>query len=191
MVLRRAVAVILAVLGLVGGTGARCSPPVRVLVIGDSLTVRAAKAGLADRDRISWTVQAAEGLATGPAVNLAREHDLDDYDLVIVALGSNDHASTAAAYGAHIDRMMAVLGSSERVVWVNVDRGQRVLARALGVNQAIVDAPRRHPNLEVGGWYAHTKTVAGFSRMRDADGIHYTAAGSLVRSRWMADLVAR
>lgn len=126
--MRRGLAVVaMAMLAITGATGASCAPEVgtpRVLLIGDSLSVGARDAGaLGADDAAGWTVDAVTNRGTNAGVTAARSHDLRNFDVIVVALGTNDYGDTKTAYAARINNMMAVLGTTKPVIWVNVDAG--------------------------------------------------------------------
>jgi lysophospholipase L1-like esterase len=165
-------------------------PEGRVLVIGDSLTVGAQEQGLGDGHSWDWTIRAVVGLTTAQAASAAAGFDPGRYDLVVVALGTNDARDDEATYGARIDDMMAALGDADQVLWVNVDAQTTELASAAeGVNPAIDAAENRHPNLEVADWDAYVRGREDMDDLRAGDGVHYNAAGYQVRAGWMEGLV--
>ncbi len=186
-----AVAVVLA--GSLGGCGwLDPGPEGRVLVIGDSLTVGAAEQGLGDGHSWEWTVRAVVGLTTEQAASSAAGFDPARYDVVIVALGTNDARDDAESFGDQVDQMMGALGNASRVIWVNVDAQTPELASASeGVNPAIADGPSRHRNLEVADWDAYVRGRDDMAALRAGDGVHYNAEGYRVRADWTEALVDR
>ncbi|HRW39533.1 MAG: hypothetical protein KDB04_02620 [Acidimicrobiales bacterium] len=162
-----------------------CAPPKRVYVIGDSLTMGAVAQGLGEATNdgaTTWRVDAAAGLGTNQATALVDGYDLGGYELVIVALGTNDYLDSAGMYGVRIDRMMTALRGHPRVRWVNVDAGtSKLQPAAAGVDAALAAAPARHNNLRILDWDAHFRALPDASSMRSGDGVHYTAAGYRVR----------
>ncbi|MCB0970579.1 MAG: hypothetical protein KDA97_03530 [Acidimicrobiales bacterium] len=186
-----ALAALLAAAGLALGSLSACSPAKRVLVIGDSLTVSAAAAGLGADHPWQWTISAEDGRGTNRGIAIARDRDIAAYDLVIVALGTNDYLDDAVTYRTRIDNMMAALADAPRVIWINVDSHTPHLApAALGVNPAIAAAPGRHSKLTAADWDAYVATVPDMDDYRRGDQIHYNAAGDDLRARWMESLVA-
>lgn len=182
----------LAAAALLGGAlMAGCSsedPAPTALVIGDSLTVGAEIGGLGDDGTV--VVDAQEGRTTEAGARVAEQADLDRYEQVIVALGTNDASDTEAQYAAKIDDVMAVLGPDVRVTWVNVDSGTPKLApAATGVNAALVAAVGRHENLTVADWDGFINGRDDADELRAGDQVHDSAEGYRVRARWMADLV--
>lgn len=187
-------AVFLAILAITGGT-VGCTPEVgtpRVLLIGDSLSVGARDHGeLGVNDAAGWTVDALVNRGTNAGVTAATKADLTSYDLIVVALGTNDYLDDKATYGARINNMMKVLGKTTPVIWINVDAGApRLGVAAVGVNPAIAAAPARYPNLTAADWSSVVSGRWDVGSLRSNDGIHYTTVGYQVRARWMEGLVA-
>jgi lysophospholipase L1-like esterase len=167
-----------------------CQPARRVLVIGDSLTVGAVQQGLGEGSTWEWTVSAEVGRGTNAGVAVARSFDAEAFDLVIVALGTNDYLDPKATYRARIDAMVAALDGAPAIAWVNVDTGTSHLApAAVGVNAALAEAPGRHRHLRLGDWAAHVRTVPDMATHRAGDGIHYSASGKALFARWLEGLV--
>jgi hypothetical protein len=187
-----AVAVVVLLACSVGACGLLDQGPEgRVLVIGDSLTVGADREGaLGDDHDWDWDVRAIEGLTTEKATEATRGIDESAYDLVIVALGTNDFNDDEATYAQRIDAMMDALSSAERVIWVNVDAGTPLLAPTeQGVNAAIAAAPARFASLEVGDWNQYVAGIDDMDAYRAGDEVHYNTEGYQLRARWMEQLV--
>jgi hypothetical protein len=185
------VMVMVGALGVLAACGlVACTPTYRVFVIGDSLTVGAVGQGLGvDTDSVDWTIDAVVGRTTNAGITVAKDRDLRGYDLVIVALGTNDWQDSAGVYGTRVDRMVAAIGDGPDVAWINVDaHTEKLRPAADGVNVAIARAPLRHPRLEVADWHEHVGAVAGFDACRNADGVHYKACGSRERRAFTEDL---
>ena len=181
---------LLAIVVVAGASGlAACTPPTRVLVIGDSLTVGTVSSGLGVRHPAVWTISAKGGRGTDAGVAVAREQAISSFDVVVVALGTNDLLDTKATYRTRVEAMMDVLGDAAEVIWVNVDVGTAKLApAALGVNPALAAADAAHANLRVADW---NRFMAGQDpRLRATDQIHYVPAGYDVRARWIEGFVA-
>lgn len=188
---RIGVAAIAAAALLGGALMAGCSsqdPQPTALVIGDSLTVGAEMGGLGDDGTI--VVDAQEGRTTATGARVAEQADLDRYEQVIVALGTNDASDTEAQFAAKIDTVMAALGPDVAVSWVNVDTGTpRLAPAATGVNAALAAAVGRHGNLEIADWDGFINGRDDADELRAGDQVHDSAEGYRVRARWMADLV--
>lgn len=108
-----------------------------------------------------------------------------------MALGTNDHADSAAAFGAKVDAMLTAIGPGPKVIWVNVDSHTRELADARdGVDAALTAAAARHPNLHVADWDRYVQRLGSVEGLRAGDGIHYGPRGSAIRRTWMRGLAA-
>ena len=187
---RKVAAMAAGLLGLMGSIALTGCVPAghRVLVIGDSLPVGAAAAGLGEEHASSWTVVAVKSLGTEAGVGLARQHAVGSFDLVVVALGTNDYLDDVASYRRRIERMMGVLGSSVPVIWINVDAGTPKLAPAAhGVNPALAAAAADHPSLRIADWNRYVAELD--PAVRSDDQIHYTPHGYRARAAWMEVLV--
>lgn len=181
-------------LGTVGalslGATIACDPTRRVLVLGDSLTLSARNQGLGRDHPWDWIISAEEGRTTNRGIAVAKERSISSYDLVVVALGTNDYLDTKSVYGTRVNNMMAALAAAPRVIWVNVDTATTKLApAAVGVNPALAAAPARHPKLVVADWHRYLQLQPNPNAYRLSDGVHYTAAGYALRARWMEGLV--
>ena len=69
--------------------------------------------------------------------------------MVIVELGSNDQDLPGDEIARSIDALMAPLRSVPRVIWANVQRGFLTFRTAETVNEQLLKATVRWPNLEV------------------------------------------
>ena len=173
------------VAGLVGQLSDRGRA--KVFVIGDSITVMARGP---DPWPDGWEVDAVIGRTTPQGIAVAHGTDLGDQSVVIVALGTNDHSDSAAAFGAKIDQMIEAIGPGPTVIWVNVDAQSSTLADAgPGVNAALTAATARHVNLRVADWNQYVQTLAGTPGMGAGDGVHYGLNGSSLRRAWMLGLL--
>jgi lysophospholipase L1-like esterase len=124
----------------------------------------------------SVTVWAQEGLSTlGAASIVAASHALIG-DVVVVALGNND-AGNPATFGQRIDGVMQAIGPVPRVIWVNL----RTFASWVpAMNQQLVLAPSRWPNLQIADWNSIATPNPGFVY---GDGLHLTPAGQAAMAR--------
>lgn len=176
------------VVGLVAVTGcSKGDPPPTTFVVGDSLTVGAEIGGLGSDG--TMTVDAVVGRTTGQGVSVVEGVDLEPYEQVVVALGTNDYISSEAGFAADIDAMMAAIGSDIPVTWVNVDTGTAKLAPAeAGVNAALAAAADRYPNLTIADWNAYINGRDDADDLRAGDGVHDSSAGYRARAEWMAGL---
>jgi lysophospholipase L1-like esterase len=160
--------------------GPTVAGPGPVWILGDSLTVGASPylAGLLPGRSVS--IDARVGRTTDQGIAIAAREAPTLPGKVMVALGTNDGAS-GPEFAQRIDQLMALLGT-RRVLWVNVSRpGYQAL------NDALVSAVGRYPNLQVVDWRSaiaqHPEDVAG-------DGIHCTDAGYQFRAQVMAAALA-
>jgi hypothetical protein len=163
-----------------------------VAMVGDSLTegLEVDLGAAARRYGFEIDIDAHQGRRVEEGLDALR-HLAPDHDLVVVALGTNDTLPdlTVQEAGARIDEVMAALGPSTAVLWVNVDRtdGDGAAAAAARFNVALTAAVRRHQNLTVGDWVSFIRDRPD---LRAADGIHLTVEGYQVRSGWLAALIA-
>ena len=168
-------------------------PAPRVLIIGDSLTVGAAAAGLEDLVQGTLTVKAFGGITTTHGALVLSNTDMSDYDEIVVALGTNDIAEASNTTDMademipRVAAVMAAVGDSLPVVWVNLDSGGSL--DVIGVNEVIASAADEHPNLRVADWDSFVSSLTDNDALRKSDGIHYTEAGYRIRARWMADVL--
>jgi peptidoglycan/LPS O-acetylase OafA/YrhL len=110
----------------------------------------------------------------------------------VLALGTNDTADLAVGsnvgLAARIGRMMSVI-RGEPALWVNVKslRGTGPYAEKnmQAWNHALLQACSRYPNMRVFNWAAVVKR-----QWFIPDGIHYTSAGYVQRSRLIAETLA-
>jgi len=110
----------------------------------------------------------------------------------VLALGTNDTADVAVGsnvgIAARIARMMAVI-RSEPALWVNVksllSTGPYAEKNMEAWNHALLRACSRYPNMRVFNWAAQVKR-----QWFIPDGIHYTSAGYVQRSRLIAEALA-
>jgi len=110
----------------------------------------------------------------------------------VLALGTNDTADVAVGsnvgIAARIARMMSVI-RSEPALWVNVksqlSTGPYAEKNMEAWNRALLRACSRYPNMRVFDWAALVKR-----QWFIPDGIHYTSAGYVQRSRLIAQALA-
>jgi hypothetical protein len=111
----------------------------------------------------------------------------------VVALGNTDAANIAVGSrltaAARIDRMFAVIGDVDPVLWVTPKTlrtsGPYANLHMAAWNAELVAATARHPNLRIYDW-ASVVQDDWYQR----DGIHYTSAGYTERARLIADALA-
>jgi peptidoglycan/LPS O-acetylase OafA/YrhL len=110
----------------------------------------------------------------------------------VLALGTNDTADVAVGsnvgIAARISRMMSVI-RGEPALWVNVksllSTGPYAEKNMQAWDHALVQACSRYPNMRVFDWAALAKR-----QWFIPDGIHYTSAGYVQRSRLIAEALA-
>jgi len=110
----------------------------------------------------------------------------------VLALGTNDTADVAVGsnvgIAARIVRMMSVI-HGEPALWVNVksllSTGPYAEKNMQAWNRALLRACARYPNMRVFNWAALARPQWFIS-----DGIHYTSAGYVQRSRSIAQALA-
>jgi peptidoglycan/LPS O-acetylase OafA/YrhL len=110
----------------------------------------------------------------------------------VLALGTNDTADVAVGsnvgVAARIERMMSVI-RGEPALWVNVKSllgtGPYAEKNMQAWNYALLRACLRYPNMRVFDWAAFAQR-----QWFIPDGIHYTSAGYVQRSRLIAQALA-
>jgi hypothetical protein len=111
----------------------------------------------------------------------------------VIALGTNDTADVAVGSNVglmtRIGRMMRA-AHGEPVMWVNLRsllaNGPYSEANMVTWDNTLLRACARYPNMRVFNWAAYAKTKWYIS-----DGVHFTSAGYAVRSRMIAQALAR
>lgn len=157
----------------------------RVLIIGDSLTVGARDFGGFTLPGRHVTISAQTGRSTSQGISVLETSAAQNYDLVVMALGTNDYYASENQMGAWVDRAMTAARGTP-VVWVNVDYGTSKLAPAKKLHRALNKARSRHPNLTVADWHTWINSRPNVGSLRAGDGVHYTTAGYRARAEWMA-----
>jgi peptidoglycan/LPS O-acetylase OafA/YrhL len=110
----------------------------------------------------------------------------------VLALGTNDTADVAVGsyvgVAARIERMMSVI-RGQPALWVNVKSllgtGPYAEKNMQAWNRALLRACSRYPNMRVFNWAALAQR-----QWFIPDGIHYTSAGYVQRSRLIAEALA-
>ena len=111
----------------------------------------------------------------------------------VIALGTNDTADVAVGSNVglmtRIERMMRA-AHGEPVMWVNLRsllvNGPYSEANMVTWDNTLLRACARYPNMRVFNWAAYAKTKWYIS-----DGVHFTSTGYAVRSRMIAQALAR
>ena len=152
----------------------------RLYVVGDSVMLGARDALASELNGWSVTVWAQEGLSTLGAASIVTASHAVIGDVVVVALGNND-AGNPATFGQRIDGVMQAIGPVPRVIWVNL----RTFASWVpAMNQQLVLAQSRWPNLQIADWNSIATPNPGFVY---GDGLHLTPPGQAA----MAQLVGQ
>lgn len=185
--------VVAAIVGF-GGLGDHAGQ--RVLCIGDSITYQSQDQVRFALGAAGWdpTIDGRSGAAIVQNRFIVDWHqDLErlvpeiDPDIVVVELGTNDDHSGGAEVARGIDAVMEPLRKVPRVVWANVKTGFRTEAAALDVNEQLLRASVRWPNLEVLDMAAH---FADHPEWVSDDGVHLSDAGKVEFARLVVRALA-
>ena len=131
----------------------------------------------------SVTVWAQEGLSTLGAASIVRASHAVIGDVVVVALGNND-AGDPTTFGQRVDGVMAAIGPVRRVIWVNL----RTFASWVpAMNQQLVLAQGRWPNLQIADWNA---VAASNPALVYGDGLHLTPDGQVAMAQLIGEPIA-
>lgn len=157
-----------------------------VLVLGDSLTIGADKAGLTRTlSAEGWKVDvdADVGRSTRGGIYALRVQHPAVPATVVVELGTNPSAAIGT-FAADIDTMLSELAArgATRVLWLTPHH--RDDNRYDAKSAAIEAAAAKNPMLVVADWNA---VAAGHREWMLPDGLHYTAAGYSMLAAFMAD----
>lgn len=157
-----------------------------VLVLGDSLTIGADKAGLTRTLRADgWTVDvdADVGRSTRGGIYALQVQHPTVPSTVVVELGTNPSADIGT-FAAEIDTMLSELAArgATRVLWLTPHH--RDDNRYAAKSAAIEAAAAKNPMLAVADW---ASVAVGHREWMLADGLHYTAAGYAVLAAFIAD----
>lgn len=161
----------------------------RVLVVGDSL-IRNSRTSLeAKLAEAGWipTVRCwgAKGSDWGvQQINRARELGQLP-DTIVVSLGTNDIWWLHIPMDVAIDSMMAAIGTSKTVYWINLwfgPNGYDDLPRPMAANRILRAKAKEYPNLRIINF---AKAFQDAERVDPSvgweDGVHLNEAGNLVR----------
>ena len=145
--------------------------PLRLRVIGDSLTVGAKSFWNAVAPPVATvvSVDARSGRPTREGVRILHDAPLEAGETLVVALGTND-SNRYESFKALIDEVMAEAGPSNQVVWPTVWRRGPLSE----VNRALWDSMKRYQNLHVLEW---TAELVAHPEYREHDNVHYFRAG--------------
>jgi lysophospholipase L1-like esterase len=158
----------------------------RVLVVGDSLAVglRPYLGTMLEPSHVVWDARSGRTTPQGLPRLRARLRETRP-QTVVLSLGTND-GTDPRRFADRIRRALAAIPAGVCVVWVDLNRPPRK-GRYGGLNRVLRDAARRDPRMAVVGW--DRAVLAG--RVRLPDGLHPDPAGFRLRSRLIADAVAR
>ncbi len=130
----------------------------RVLFVGDSITEQSENELAFGLRAAGWepTVEGHAGSGVvGARAGVDWSQRLSDLvqvvqpDVAVVELGTNDKDASAEDVARGIDAIMEPLRGVRRVLWANVQRGFLTAITALVVNEQLLQATVRWPNLEV------------------------------------------
>jgi hypothetical protein len=147
------------------------SEPVKLRVIGDSLTVGARATWERIKPPVATvvSVDARSGRPTREGVRILRDHPLNAGETLVFALGTND-SNRYEAFKALIDEVMAEAGPTNLVVWPTVWRK----GPSSEINRALWDAMKRYQNLRVLEW---TAELTAHPEYLASDNVHYGRTG--------------
>lgn len=160
--------------------------PGRLLVVGDSLA-EATEAPLATL-LPGWQIEtsAFTGRHTGDGVaEITSRSNLPD--VIFVSLGTNDHPSATASFGAEVQQVLDAAGPSRCVLWANIARPPYGGVSYAGYNKVLESLSYTRPNLTVIDWAGITQARAG---LLGSDGVHATSEGYAVRAQAIASAIA-
>lgn len=120
-------------------------------------------------------------LAQGVGVLEARRGEIGR--VAVIQLGNNYIPGEAGTFGEQIDRAMAILAETDRVVWVTL--GEALAGRA-ALNDEIRTAATRHPTMVVADWAA---MVGVDPSLAPGDGLHLSNGGRVALSGLVAGAI--
>jgi lysophospholipase L1-like esterase len=133
------------------------------------------------------TIQAASGTTigawAGKVGNLIAEHDPD---VLVVELGTNNCTAECPHIEGVIDRLLRDVPRTLPVVWLNVQAQPSYPAHPESVNDALVAAAERWPNMTLVDMSARFRNHPDWHM---EDGLHFNAAGSAELGRLMTESV--
>jgi hypothetical protein len=150
----------------------RFTGSLRVTVIGDSLALSAATQIAAALIEHEITIDAVEGRTLAQAQSgalAAIGHESTPPDVVVVALGTNDWATTPAQVTIHVAELLSILSATPCVVWIDAQEFRTGLVE---VNAVIHEAMTDRDG-GVGYW----SNIAGPASLHSEDGYHLSGDG--------------
>ena len=172
-----------------------------IFMFGDSIAVQdglALEQLLATRTGDSIAVHDWSGQPTSAAVDALAgwERDYGLPSRIVMAVGTND-IFDPPAFGAQVERAMAIAGPKRTVYWVNVEVSRfrqsadvqaADRANSAWINQQLEEAAARHPNLKIIHWSEFLNSQpAGLAKYL-RDGVHTSEpVGRAARNELIAD----
>jgi hypothetical protein len=172
-----------------------------IFMFGDSIAVQDGQALeklLTARSGDSIAIHNWSGQPTSAAVDAladwARNYGLPDR--ILMAAGTND-IFDPPAFGAQVERAMAIAGPNRTVYWVNVEVSRyrqsaevqaADRANSAWINQQLEEAARRHPNLHIIHWAEYLAAQPEGLGKYLRDGVHTTEpVGRTARNELIAE----
>jgi hypothetical protein len=149
----------------------KAAAPLKLRVIGDSLTVGAKAFWNAVLPPVATVVSldARSGRPTVEGLRILQGSPLEPGETLVFVLGTND-SNRYESFKALIDEVMAEAGPVNTVVWPTVWRKGPITE----VNRALWDAAKRYQNLHVIEW---TAELSAHPEYIDHDNTHYFKVG--------------
>ena len=172
-----------------------------VFMFGDSIAVQDSSALeklLAARTGDSIAVHNWSGQPSSAAVDALAEwsRDYGLPDRIVMAVGTND-IFDPPAFGAQVERALAIAGPKRTVYWVDVEVNRfrqsadvqaADRANSAWINQQLEEAAQRHPNLRIIHWAEFLNSQPAGLAMYLRDGVHTTEpVGRMARNNLIAD----
>lgn len=156
----------------------------RVGVVGDSLGVGTSATLPEELDRVGCSREFSHvrvSMPTAEGTAILKDQSLEDIDILVVSLGTNDYYR-ADRFGDLIDQLMTA-ARGKRVVWNNIGG---TIANRIDLNNALTGASFRWDELWIHDWAAVTDAQP---ELLAADGIHLTQDGYTIRAASIADFL--
>ncbi|MDG2113249.1 MAG: hypothetical protein P8N02_11625, partial [Actinomycetota bacterium] len=149
---------------------ASAKPARRVVLVGDSLLASAGSEVAAALINATTYIDAEPGRTTKAGIGLIETAVDAAPDALVIALGTNDWASTAEQMSQDLAVVEALVAELPCVVWIDA---QEFRAGLEVVNEQLHAAVGRQPNVHLARWSA----IAGPTALHAADGYHLSAEG--------------
>jgi lysophospholipase L1-like esterase len=108
-------------------------------------------------------------------LKILSDHKSSLGNVVVIALGSNDHDTDTAKFKQQISSAMKKIGSTRTAVFVTVTNNDKI-------NKAIKDSQSSYSNLKIADWKAKAEL--------SSDNLHPTEHGKAVFAKTVADVVS-